>query len=115
MLLICRTCPRYDPVATGDFGRALIAAITADPAGAGVPVRNVQCLGGCPDHGVAAVDGAGKARVRFSGLDEGHVPALLEAAAAYEACPSGAPEEWEVPAELAGRISSVTRKRGPVA
>jgi predicted metal-binding protein len=116
-LLICRTCPRYDPAATGDFGRALTAAIAeaiaTEPAGADVPVRGVQCLGGCPDHGVAAVDGPGKARIRFSGLAAGHVPALLTAVAAYEACPSGAPEDWDVPAELARRISGVTRKRDP--
>jgi translation initiation factor 2 beta subunit (eIF-2beta)/eIF-5 len=54
-LLICRTCPRYDCRSTGQFGRELAAAITA--AGADVPVRNVQCLGGCPDDGAAAVDG----------------------------------------------------------
>jgi predicted metal-binding protein len=111
-LLICRTCPRYDARATGDFGRALTAAIAA--AGAGVAVRNVQCLGGCPDHGVVAVDGPGKARVRFTGLDAGHAGAVLAAAAAHDSCPSGAPEDWEVPPELAERISSVTRKRPPV-
>jgi predicted metal-binding protein len=112
-LLICRTCPRYDTRASGDFGRALAAAIADDPAGAGIAVRNVQCLGGCPADGVVAVDGPGKARVRFTGLDVGHAAAVVLAAAAHDACPSGAPEDWEVPAELANRISSVTRKRGP--
>lgn len=45
-LLICRTCPRYDRRSTGQFGRDLAAAITA--TGTDVPIRNVQCLGGCP-------------------------------------------------------------------
>jgi predicted metal-binding protein len=112
-LLVCRTCPRYDPRASGDFGRALVAAIAATPAGPATRVRNVQCLGGCPDHGVVAVDGPGKARVRFSGLDESDVGPVLAATAAYEACPSGAPEDWAVPAELLPRISAVTRKRPP--
>ncbi|WP_433556998.1 DUF1636 family protein [Pseudonocardia xinjiangensis] len=112
-LLICRTCPRYDSRATGDFGRALAEAIADHPAGSLVAVRNVQCLGGCPDHGVAAVDGPGKARVRFSGLDAGDAAAVIAAAAAHDSCASGAPGDWEVPAELADRISSVTPKRGP--
>jgi predicted metal-binding protein len=67
-LLICRTCPRYDTRATGEFGRRLDAAIVRSAEGATVPVRNVACLGGCPNHGVVAVDGPGKARARFTGL-----------------------------------------------
>jgi hypothetical protein len=30
-LLICRTCPRYDPAASGDLDRALTAAIAGNP------------------------------------------------------------------------------------
>lgn len=113
MLLVCRTCPRYDARVSGDFGRALVAAIDAEARQAGVAVRNVQCLGGCPDHGVVAVDGPGKARVRFSGLSVADAGAVLAAALAHDACPSGAPEEWTVPAELVDRVSGVTRKRLP--
>src|SRR4051794_28439167 len=54
-LLICRTCPRYDPRATGQFGRRLTAALAQIPDNP-IAVRNVQCLGGCPDDGVVAVD-----------------------------------------------------------
>jgi predicted metal-binding protein len=111
-LLICRTCPRYDTPSSGEFGRALAAAIAENPGGAAVTVRKVQCLGGCPDDGVAAVDGPGKARVRFSRLDAGHAAAVIAAAAAHDACTSGTPGDWLVPAELADRISSVTPKRG---
>ncbi|MCE0762641.1 DUF1636 family protein [Pseudonocardia kujensis] len=110
-LLICRTCPRYDPAGSGRFGRALTEALREDPAAEAVPVRSVQCLGGCPDDGVAAVDGPGKARVRFTGLDAGHAGALVAAAQAHAGSRSGTPEDWDVPAELRERISSVTPKR----
>ena len=80
-LLICRTCPRYDCRSTGQFGRELAAAITA--AGADVPVRNVQCLGGCPDDGVAAADGPGLTRVRFTGLTSDEARAIIKAALAH--------------------------------
>jgi predicted metal-binding protein len=112
-LLICRTCPRYDTRASGTFGRRITAAITEiarHEPGTGVPIRNVQCLGGCPDDGVVAVDAPHKARVRFTRLDETHAKAVLAAAVAHDACLTGAPEDWEIPAELAERISSVTRK-----
>jgi predicted metal-binding protein len=110
-LLICRTCPRYDLRASGEFGRRLAVAVARlDPA---VAVRNVQCLGGCPDHGVVAVDGPQKARVRFTGLSPSDAAAVLAAAVAHEACPTGVPGDWAVPAELAGRISAVTLKRAP--
>jgi len=131
-LLVCRTCPRYDPRRSGEFGRRLTAALEsashqADTAGADstktgtaetstaeagpVEVRTVHCLGGCPRHGVVALDGPGKARVRFSGLSEQDASDVLAAAHAHEACGSGLPEEWAVPESLSGRISSVTRKR----
>ncbi|HET6501047.1 MAG TPA: DUF1636 family protein [Amycolatopsis sp.] len=110
-LLICRTCPRYEPRCSGDFGRALTSAIAE--AGAAVEIRNVQCLGGCPRDGVVAVDGPGKARVRFAALDAGDVEAVLEAAAAHEASATGVPGDWRVPEQLADRVSSVTLKREP--
>jgi predicted metal-binding protein len=113
-LLICRTCPRYDTRATGDFGRRITAALTQiadNEPDTTVSIRNVQCLGGCPDDGVVAVDGPQKARVRFTGLDESDAKAVYAAAVAHDACADGAPEGWEIPTELADRISSVTLKR----
>jgi predicted metal-binding protein len=115
-LLICRTCPRYDPRATGEFGRRLTAAlaqVAENEPDNPIAIRNVQCLGGCPDDGVVAVDAPGKARVRFTGLDESDAKAVYAAALAHDACLTGAPEDWEIPAELADRISSVTLKRTP--
>ena len=112
-LLICRTCPRYDVPSNGDFRRALDAQIAQNPAADPRTVRHVQCLGGCPEDGVAAVDGPGKARVRFNGLNAGNADALVKAAQAHAACPTGAPAEWDIPEELTDKISSVTYKRGP--
>ena len=111
-LLICRTCPRYDCPSTGRFGRELAAAVT--DAGADVSVRNVQCLGGCPDDGVAAVDGPGLTRVRFTGLTSDDAPVIIKAALAHQASATGYPGDWAVPEELTGRISSITTKRKPV-
>jgi predicted metal-binding protein len=112
-LLICRTCPRYDVPNNGDFRRALDAQIAHNPAADPRTVRHVQCLGGCPEDGVAAVDGPGKARVRFNGLNADHADALVKAAQAHAACLTGAPGEWDIPTELTDKISSVTYKRGP--
>ena len=112
-LLICRTCPRYDAPVSGAFRRAVDSAIATNPAADTGLVRHVHCLGGCPENGVAAVDAPCKARVRFSGLDASHAEALIKAAHAYEECTSGVPGDWEVPAELRDRISSVTVKRQP--
>ena len=114
-LLICRTCPRDDRRSSGDFGRRLTAAIAALPT-AGPPdvtVRGVLCLGGCLRHGAAAIDGAGKARIRFGDLTEHDAADLLAAAAAHEDCVSGEPAELDLAGNLRDRISAVTPKRGP--
>jgi predicted metal-binding protein len=108
-LLICRTCPRYDLRATGQFSRDLTAAIRAD--GRDVPIRNVQCLGGCPDDSVVAVDGPGLTRVRFTGVTSDDAPAIINATLAHHASGTGNPGDWLIPAELTSRISSVTAKR----
>jgi predicted metal-binding protein len=110
-LLICRTCPRYDRRATGQFARDLTAAIRAD--GRDVRTRNVQCLGGCPDDCVVAVDGPGMTRVRFTGVTSDDASAIINAALAHQASGTGNPGDWLIPAELTSRISSVTTKRQP--
>jgi predicted metal-binding protein len=107
-LLICRTCPRYDRRTTGQFARDLTAAIRAD--GRDIPIRNVQCLGGCPDPSVIAVDGPGMTRVRFTSLTSDDARAIINATVAHQASSTGNPGDWLIPAELAGRISSVTAK-----
>ena len=113
-LLVCRTCPRYDRRRSGDFGRRLTSAITAlvRNGSSDIAVRGVLCLGGCPRNGVAAIDGPGKARVRFANLTEDDAADLLLAAAAHERCASGEPAELDISDRLRGRISSVTLKRG---
>jgi predicted metal-binding protein len=110
-LLICHTCPRYDRHRTGQFSRDLTEAIAAD--GRDIATRKVQCLGGCPDDGVAAVDGPGMARVRFTGLTSEDASAVITAALAHEASATGDLTDWQVPTELTTRISSVTAKRQP--
>ena len=113
-LLVCRTCPRYDRRRTGEFGRRLTSAITAlvRSGSSEVAIRGVLCLGGCPRDGVAAIDGPGKARVRFADLTEGDAADLLAATAAHERCAGGAPSELDISDRLRGCISSVTVKRG---
>lgn len=110
-LLVCRTCPRHDTAASGTFAAVVSAALQNNARGAAVTVRYVQCLGGCPDHSVAAVDGPGQARVRFTGLTAHHADALVIAAHLHNTSPSGAPGDWTVPAELQNHLSSITRKR----
>lgn len=114
-LLVRRTCPRYDRRVTGEFGRALRAALEREPGATDVQVRGVACLGGCPEDGVVAVDGPGKARVRFTRVTEADAEAVVRAAIAHGASATGVPAEWAVPSELAGRIGTVTAARGPVA
>ena len=94
-LLISRTCPRYNPCTSGQFGRTLAAAIAEGAVENGVEVRNVQCLGGPAARvtGVVAVDGPGKAQVRFAGLTVDDVDAVLEAATAHHECSPGAAGE----------------------
>ena len=108
-LLICRTCPRYDRRATGQFARDLTAAVRAD--GRDIPTRNVQCLGGCPDDNVIAVDGPSKTRVRFTSITSDDATAIINATLAHQASSTGNPGDWLIPAELTCRISSVTVKR----
>lgn len=110
-LLVCATCPRYDPRRSGEFRQALTAAIAESLHGEKVDIRHVHCLGGCPRDGVVALDGPGKARVRFSRLTIDDTDAILRAAHAHDACSTGVPGDWEIPDTLAGRISSITLKR----
>jgi predicted metal-binding protein len=112
-LLVCRTCPR-DARDTGSFGVDLDRAVDDLARRRGVRVRHVPCLGGCPHPGNAGLDAMGKPRVRFSGLDPADpddARALVEAAARYDASPSGLPGDWQVPEPLRGRLTAVTPKR----
>ena len=108
-LLICRTCPRYDRRTTGQFAQDLTAAIRADHSN--IPTRNVQCLGGCPDNSVVAVDGPGMTRVRFTGITSDDATAIINATLSHQASDTGNPGDWFIPSELTSRLSSVTAKR----
>ncbi|GAA0236806.1 DUF1636 family protein [Cryptosporangium japonicum] len=113
-LLVCQTCPRYDARATGRFGPQLadaLAKVAERRAEQLIAIRNVQCLGGCPQEGVVAMDAPGKTRVRFAGLDETDAEAIHAAAVAYGASATGTPGDWEIPEPLVDRLSSTTFKR----
>jgi len=107
-LLICRTCPRYDTPRNGEFAAALKDALAHDPRE--VPIRKVQCLGGCPDHGVIALDAPGKARLRFAHLTHHDAAAIIDAAIAHHESPTGHPEDWTIPEPLTTRLTAVTAK-----
>lgn len=96
-LLVCRTCPRYAPTPAGQptAGRRLAMAVRAavEAAGLELDVRAVNCLAGCRNPCNAALDGEGRVRLRFSHLQENHVPALLATARAY-----GAKADGDLPA-----------------
>jgi predicted metal-binding protein len=112
-LLVCRTCPRATRD-TGSFGAEFDRAVDDLARGCGVRVRHVPCLGGCPRPGNAGLDAMGKPRVRFSDIDPaepGDARALVEAAARYDASPSGLPDDWQVPEPLRERLTAVTPKR----
>lgn len=78
-------------------------------------MKGVQCLGGCPADGVVALDGPGMTRVRFTRLGADDAAAVVEAAAAHAGSSTGDPADWVMPDSLAGRLSSVTTKRQPLA
>jgi predicted metal-binding protein len=109
-LLVCRTCPRDDRN-TGAFGSSFDRAVTDVARARGLRVRHVPCLGGCPHSGNVGLDAMGKARVRFSGISPDDAGDLVEAAAAYDASPTGMPGDWTVPPSLAPRLTAVTPKR----
>jgi predicted metal-binding protein len=104
-LLVCRTCPRYQPE-TGAFGLALRAALATSD----IPIRTVQCVGSCTRPGSVALDSSGKTRVRFSDVSAADIPAVLDAAAAHDASDTGHPDDWQIPDSLSHRISAITPK-----
>lgn len=118
-ILICGTCPRYDRPNRGSFGPRMQAALMAQNGpeqvdGRPLRARFVQCLGGCPNHGVVAIDAPFKTRIRLSGLDPGDAlltGAILRAALAHEQSHDGDPDELAIAQALRPHISAVTTKR----
>lgn len=106
-LFVCVTCSRYAPAPAGEAtpGQRLAAAARAAAARAGVAVRTVECLNGCPHPCTAALRDPGKAVMRFSGLTAEDAPALVEAAALYAASGDGRVTE-ALPPALRGKLAT---------
>jgi predicted metal-binding protein len=108
-IFVCRTCDRYAPLPAGEptRGGRLAAALLANPASPGhqVTVRAVECLNGCPHPCTAALRGAGKYVIRFSGLDPSDVPALIEIAERYAESADGNIPDEAFPGSLRGKVS----------
>ena len=116
-ILVCRTCPRYEPVAPDGeetrgkhLGAAVRAAASAANGLENVDVRLVNCLAGCKRPCNVALDGPGRLRLRFSELTDAHIAALLSAAAAYRECADGDLDDKSLPLALRARVSA----RSPV-
>jgi predicted metal-binding protein len=117
-LLICRTCPRDNTRHSGEFAahfREALTKVAVDPPDLTLAIRMVQCLGGCPAHGVVALDAPCKTRVRFTGLDESDAVHVVGAVIAYEQAADGHPDHWAIPERLEPHLSSVTPKRSFIA
>jgi predicted metal-binding protein len=108
-IFVCRTCDRYapPPLAEPTRGGRLAAALLASAAGPGhqVTVRAVECLNGCPHPCTAALRGAGKYVIRFSGLEPSDAPALIQVAERYAASADGNIPDEALPGNLRGKVS----------
>lgn len=91
-LYICVTCDRYAHTAERRrLGRAFADAAEAFARDRGLdrPIRAVECLMGCPTPCNATLRAAGKAMLRFSGLEPDDVPALFDVASGYASSTDG--------------------------
>ena len=108
-IFVCRTCDRYaaPPAGEATRGGRLAAALLAGAASPGhqVTIRAVECLNGCPHPCTAALRGAGKYVIRFSGLEPGDALALIEMAERYAASRDGNIPDEAFPGNLRGKVS----------
>lgn len=91
-ILVCRTCPRYEPRKPGSMTRGAALAMEAKARGEGdaaVSVMAVNCLAGCKHPCNAAVDAPDKVRLRFSRLDAHELQLLFEVADQYRMSSDG--------------------------
>lgn len=108
-LAICRTCPR-DTAQSGAFGVELKARIRDSLDNKKISILMVQCLGSCRSPCAVALDGPGKARIRFSSLTVEDAGALVQAALRYEQSDAANPSPQTLPVALQARISAIAPK-----
>lgn len=106
-IFVCATCDRYAPASAGQAtpGLRLAQAMKHHAAQAGIAVRTVECLNGCPHPCTAALRTPGKTIIRFAGLTTDDAPALLEAAALYADSPDGNLPAEALPISLRGKVA----------
>lgn len=86
-ILICRTCPRYEPRRPDTVTRGAALARHGKARGEsleGISVMAVNCLAGCRNPCNAAIDAPDLVRLRFSRLEEADLDHLFEVAALYK-------------------------------
>ena len=115
-LLVCRTCPRYEPKPAGDaptrgaaLGREIKDRLARE--GSDVTVRVVNCLAGCKNPCNAALDAAGRYRLRFSRLEAPDIDALLTVLERYRRSADGRLDEDALPEALRDRLSAASPPR----
>ncbi|MEQ9642087.1 MAG: DUF1636 family protein [Alphaproteobacteria bacterium] len=111
-LLICRTCPRYEPrglSAAPTLGAELAALAKRRAAAQTDPVvRAVNCLAGCKNPCNAVVEDDGKPRLRFSRLTPEHLDDLFVAAARIGVMAADEFDAAMLPDSLRGRLSALS-------
>ena len=108
-MLVCRTCPRYEPQRPGTVTRGTALGLEAKARGAGgqeIAVMAVNCLAGCKHPCNAAVDAPDKVRLRFSRLSESDLDLLFEVAELHRASADGDIPVDELPEALRDKLTA---------
>ena len=114
-LLICRTCPRYDDPANGEFRRASRRPDRPEPR-RGPPSSSATSNASAAAPMTASPPWTGPARPASGSPDCTPTTPTRSSKppTPTHACPTGAPEDWDIPAELVDHISTITYKPTPL-
>jgi predicted metal-binding protein len=111
-ILICRTCPRYDPNPRGlttagtELGQAVRQALLLADTLELLEVRAVNCLAGCKNPCNVALDADGKTRLRFSRIQPEHIDAIVAAARTHSLSRDGDLPDRELAKDLRARLTA---------